>query len=71
MSKPMKKSTSIEVDISYLHLEPGHFITINSGKYSVEVICRDDGTLQVCVDDETLEAGIHRFEDIYGPDPFK
>jgi len=69
---PLRKAITTTIDVSHLYLERGHFITIatNDG-HSVEVICKADGSLQVCVDDETLEAGVHRFEDIYGPDPFK
>jgi len=68
---PMQKIVTIEVDVSYLFIEPGYFITVTSGSRSVEIICKDDGTFQVCVDDETLKSGIHRYEEIYGPDPFK
>jgi len=41
-----------------------------SGARSVEIVCKDDGTFQVCADDETLKS-VHRYEEIYGPDPFK
>ncbi len=69
--KPMKKTVTTKVNVSRLYIEPGFFITITFGSYSVEVICKDDGTLQVCADDETLKSGIHRYKEIYGPDPFK
>jgi len=68
--RPMKRVT-IEVDISHLSIEPGYFIVVASGPHSVEIVCKDDGTFQVCVDDETLKSGIHRYKEIYGPDPFK
>ena len=69
----MKKSIATEVDISYLCIKPGHFITVVSGPYSVEIVCKDDGAFQVCIDVETLKSGIHRYKEIYiyGPDPFK
>lgn len=71
MYKPMKKQVTTSVDVSYLFLEAGHFITVVSNKYSVEIVCKENGTFQVCTDDETFESGIHQYEDIYGPDPFK
>lgn len=68
--KPMKKSLRIEVDVSNLFLAPNHYISIRSGPYAVEVTCKDDGTFQVCADDETLISGIHSYKDIY-PDLLK
>jgi hypothetical protein len=69
--KPMEKSYCGTVDVSSLYLKPGYYVHIQAGEHAVEVVYKDDGTLQVCIDDETLAAGVHRFEDIYGPDPFK
>lgn len=65
MSKPMKKTIATEVNVSYLPIKAGHFITVISGPYSVEIVCKNDGTFQVCVDDETLKSGIHRYKEIY------
>jgi len=67
----MEKSFSGKVDVSSLYLKPGYYVHIQAGEHAVEAVCNEDGTLQVCVDDETLAAGVHRFEDIYGPDPFR
>lgn len=69
--KPMKRAFSTEVDVSFLCLEPGHYVHIHAGEHSVEIVHKEDGTLQVCADGETLASGIHSFEHIYGPDPFK
>lgn len=69
---PMKKQVTTTMDVSHLYLERGHFITVaTDGNGCVEIVRKQDGTLQICIDDATLEAGIHRFEDIYGSDPFK
>ena len=69
--KPMKKQFSTEIDVSALFLEPGRFIHVQAGEHSVEIVHKEDGMLQVCADAETLASGIHSFEDVYGPDPFR
>lgn len=65
--KPLRKEVTTTVDVSYLPLKKGQYVTIViDGGRSVEIVCKEDGTLQVCLDDVTFETGVHRFKDIYG-----
>lgn len=69
---PQTRQVATTINVSWIILERGCFVSITTEEgHCVEICCREDGTFQVCIDDATLDAGVFRFEDIYGPDPFK